>query len=169
MKDFELLSRKENLGFYRSAEITNAFIIDNKEKDIYNFFTICVMEDREPISTNKKVLSTKPIKINNRFSFGCYQFQKDIKSSELDFEKILSNKHTGIIDIGEGSLKVGLLKLIPKQFVPQNSSKDVSLNRVLKNNFKNGSYLLEFFDVSKPLNKLLNEKEIKKHVKYCLK
>ena len=53
------------------------------------------------------------------------------------------------IDMGDGVLKIGHLEEVPPIFVQQNSTVEISLNKVLKNNFRNGSYLIEFFDIEK--------------------
>jgi hypothetical protein len=61
------------------------------------------------------------------------------------------------VDIGEGILKTGNLEAVPKFFVQQNSTTEILLNKVLKNNFKNGSYILELFDVDKAVTTTLKE------------
>jgi len=49
----------------------------------------------------------------------------------------------------EDDLIIGNLKPLPKQFIPTDSTVIIPLNSVLKNNFYNGSYILEFFDQEK--------------------
>ncbi|MFV8104482.1 hypothetical protein ACNQ23_27275, partial [Enterobacter cloacae complex sp.6730515] len=51
--------------------------------------------------------------------------------------------------IGASALKVGRLTAIPPQFVPSDTFQTHAWNGVLKNNFFDGSHVLELFDREK--------------------
>ena len=163
MLDFKLLLEKGNLGYYTSCEMTHAFIIDKKNGNkCYNFYTIFVMEERNIKDNQKKFLTDKPIRISDRFSLGCYQYQISLEEVEESYRKIKNTSNQNSINIGVGDLCIGKIEEIVKQFVPQDSTETISFNKVLKNNFDNGSYILEFFEVMKPLKSLMTEVEYKK-------
>ncbi len=159
MDNFDLLIAQGNLGFYNTCEVTNAFVIDRNTDVIYNYFTIFVFEERDTISYQAVNLAKRLIKISDRFSLGCCQFQIPLDQARAIYNNFKDSKDT--IDIGKGNISIGHLKRVPKQFVPQNSSTEILINQVIKNNFKNGSYLLEYFDVDKPLERLMTKNEYK--------
>ena len=66
------------------------------------------------------------------------------------------------IDIGDGDLQVGHLEGITKVFIQQDSTIEILLNKILKNNFRNGSYVLEFFDIDKTVLKIWTPRELEK-------
>lgn len=62
---------------------------------------------------------------------------------------------------GQPALQVGELVAVPAKFCPSDSSTEVPLNGVLKNNFWSGSYVIELKDDSKAaLNELVNQEEL---------
>ena len=53
--------------------------------------------------------------------------------------------------------RVGKMRPLERRFVPANLLNKIALNRVIKNNFFNGSYILELFDITKEYVKPLFE------------
>lgn len=79
-------------------------------------------------------------------SWGIQRRIVDIAIVEKLYNKLLNDNTFNIDNI----LDVGSLKLLPEQYIqPHDSFNRPSLNYILKNNFKYGSYVLEFFDESK--------------------
>lgn len=66
------------------------------------------------------------------------------------------------MDIGDGCLQIGRFEMVPKTFIPQNSKVEITMNKGLKNNFQNGSYILEFFDAEERVKNLFSKKELRK-------
>lgn len=138
------------LGYYNCCEVTEivGFGPDNQP---VNLFSIVVLEERQEVPDKKpSFLNPKPIKIKklNGWSFG-------ISSYFINQEELVSA--LGNFKEGNGWRLSGQLlltgNLLPTRplFVPPDASKDSPLNRVLKNNFWNGSYVFELFDSEKGL------------------
>jgi hypothetical protein len=146
-KDFKLLIGEGNLGFYSSCEITTIFLFDKIIKKARNFFTIAVFEEKEFTGTNHSLYLTKKlIPINQRYKIGIMRYHMSIKDVEKAFAALLEgNKWSYQGD----ELLIGKLTPLPKQFIPRDEIKSVPLNSILKNNFFNGSYIIEFFDEGK--------------------
>ena len=67
-------------------------------------------------------------------------------------------------------LIIGNLKPLPKQFIPTDSTVIIPLNSVLKNNFYNGSYILEFFDQEKEeLRDVLESEKLLDKICTCIR
>ena len=146
-RDFDLLIEKGNLGFYNSCEITTIFLYDNTIKKAKNFYTIVVFQEREKsISNEKPFITNKPINIDKQYRLGIIRYQRTIEELEKDFIVLLRENKWAY---DENDLIIGNLKPLPKQFIPKDGTETVPLNSVLKNNFYNGSYVLEFFDQEK--------------------
>lgn len=146
-RDFDLLIEKGNLGFYNSCEITTIFLYDSTIKKAKNFYTIVVFEEREKsISNEKPFITNKPINIDKQYRLGIIRYQRTIEELEKDFIVLLRENKWAY---DESDLIIGNLKPLPKQFIPKDGTETVPLNSVLKNNFFNGSYVLEFFDQEK--------------------
>lgn len=146
-RDFDLLIEKGNLGFYNSCEITTIFLYDKTIKKAKNFYTIVVFEEREKsISNEKPFITNKPINIDKQYRLGIIRYQRTMEELEKDFIVLLRENKWAY---DENNLIIGNLKPLPKQFIPKDGTETVPLNSVLKNNFYNGSYVLEFFDQEK--------------------
>jgi hypothetical protein len=48
LKEYNLLRKKGNLGFYKKAEITTIFAINKKHNTPRNLYTIIVFEEASP-------------------------------------------------------------------------------------------------------------------------
>lgn len=153
----------QSLGFYNCCEITTIFLKCKEEKIPYNLFTIFVLDERAVIRKEKKYLTSKLEAISDKHSIGISQRVMSLNEIKRYYDILHESiEAKECIDIGDGTLKIGRLEEVPPMFVQQNSTKEVALNKVLKNNFRNGSYLIEFFDVEKPFLKLLRKMDIKK-------
>lgn len=170
-KDFDLLIEEGNLGFYNSCEITTIFLYDNIINKAKNFYTIAVFEERNKVFDSKTPYITKGlINIDKRYKLGVMKYQKTIEELEENFNILLRDNEWSY---DKKNLIIGNLKALPKQFIPMDGTEIVPLNSILKNNFYNGSYILEFFDQEKQKLKEILESEklldkICKHIREIL-
>ena len=145
MTDFDTLTTNGIIAFYESCEITELFLIRKKDNAIFNFFTLVVFEEKPFKKLNEKFLTDKPIKVNDEYALGMKRFQLSMVQAEEIFRVLkIENKWN---TISSESSQFPKLKYLPKQFIP--ALDENRLNKILKNNFHNGSYILEFFDEEK--------------------
>lgn len=156
--EFDLLIQQGNLGFYTSCEVTHVIVFDKETKLAYNYYTVFVFEERGQRNPESKYQTEKPLSLSKRFSLSIMQYQSEIVDAKQNYEELIAASAT--CDIGNGKLNIGGFKKLSKQFIPHDSTKTIPLNKGLKNNFKNGSYILELFDMQKPLAILLSKKEL---------
>ncbi len=146
--EYKVLSEHGNLGFYKSCEVTTIFLLDKLSKDVYNYFSLFVFEERE-IETNKvKYLTDKLLTVSDEYRMGICKYQLSMDDVYNNFTQITNSE---VLSNISGKLQIGQLDLVNKQFVPPDGTEEVNLNKCLKNNFINGSYIYEFFDIEKKL------------------
>ncbi|MFW5794884.1 MAG: VPA1262 family N-terminal domain-containing protein, partial [Bacillota bacterium] len=101
------------------------------------------------------------ISINDNYSLGIQREYNNLAEIDNKFKELFEeNKWSD----NEDQLDIAELMPVSKQFVRSDGSKLIPLNSVLKNNFYNGSYILEFFDQEKDIldSVFNNEKEFEK-------
>jgi hypothetical protein len=143
------LTAPDVLGFYTHVEATTVFAVAPGQAVPLNMFSILVAEERPfDAAVEPQYLNPKPIHLPSikDWFFGVRRFLIPIGELSPVFERLCHSKEWQIS--GE-VLQVGELVPIPPQFVPPDSTGAVPLNRVLKNNFLNGSYVLEWADPKK--------------------
>ena len=155
-KEYNLLTFQGKLAFYNVVDIYCVFyFFPNDSKKFYNLFSLVYFHEGQNdynISTAdhcpmKHLLtcnfSGKEIKIGlKKTTVSLHTFQ----SWFYEYLKIDSDWINWNLN---GSLNTNSLKFTPKFFVPPNGTYVSPLNDNLKNNFFNGSYLLEQFDEEK--------------------
>lgn len=157
--EYNLLSGFGNLGFYKSCEVTTIFLLDKISKQVFNYFSIFVFEEKELETDKIKYLTDKLLTISDEYRVGICRYYLSMEQAFDNFNQIRNSK---VLSNISGELKIGNLKLINKQFVPPNGTKEVNLNKCLKNNFINGSYIYEFFNVEKGFLSRLTKKQKEK-------
>ncbi len=165
MDELKLLLEDGNIGFYRSCEAVQFFLCNVKDDTVFNLYTIYVFEDYECIDAEAEYIG-KRIKVDKNYFVGAIKKRISIDDAVSVYQALLHNqcsKSTVSIDFKiKGTCSIGVIKKRLKQFVPPNqNSSDIPLNRVLKKNFYNGSYVLEFFDVEKKWLSTSNNEKIK--------
>lgn len=160
--EFTRLLHCKSLGFYNCCEITTFFLCDKDSKEAYHFFSICVFEERFHWKDTVENMMPKLAVVTDKVSLGGRRRVVGLDSGEAVYDALCAALSGGNVDIGDGELKIGRLEWVPKVFVPKNSTKEPIINKILKNNFQNGSYILKFFDVEKPCKELLGKKGLKK-------
>jgi len=137
------------LGFATHFEATEVFATVAGQSLPLNVFSIFVAEERlHEGSGAPQYLTPQPIRLKSLdgWSFGIKRYLKPIAELLPHF-------------VGAGDfrnwrpsgmpLRMGELASVPMQFVPPDSVNVVPLNHVLKNNFWNGTHVLEWADPNK--------------------
>ena len=158
LREFQFLSQCKSLGFYNCGELTTVFLYQKAEKTSYHYFTICVLEERVRPEAVTEYITPALIALSGNVSMGIKRRVCPLDEIAQIVAVLSQAEGESVIDIGDGALATGKLEAVPKRFIPQNSTKEIALNRILKNNFRNGSYVLEFFDVEKKSLQILDKK-----------
>lgn len=149
LEDFDLLMKLGVIGLFDHFEIVEIVRYQDGNATPVNVMTIAVALEN---GTGQKTVKLNQARIRlgaaKDYSFGV--FKSTVSADAL--REALQNYFTTRSWSPNGvPISVGSLEPIAKQFVPPTGSTDVSLNRVLKNNFFTGSYVLELFDVRKQM------------------
>ena len=136
------------IGFYRSVEVTEVFGVQGQV--FTNFLTLAVAEPTEaPAEVDWKsiLLNQKWLKLRGTdWHVGIAQYRLSL---DAFLEKVSEFDATGRWKPTPFELQTGTLAAVPPQFVPADGFKNHPWNGVLKNNFFEGSHVLELFDTSK--------------------
>ena len=161
LREYDQLISSKSLGNYNCCEMISVFLWNRKERSAANIYTIFSFEERafvEEIAENVGSIE----QITGKYSIGVQKKVFEVSKVRSIFEMLCTDREKRVIDIGDGDLQVGHLEAVPKVFIQQDSTVEEVLNKVLKNNFKNGSYILEFFDVDKTVLNIWTTKQFKK-------
>lgn len=145
------------IGNYSSFEVTEIFGFHrDTPKKITNFLSLLVAEPSSPPKeqpAKPALLTEKPIELRGTpWKFGVARYRV---STEQVLNALQYFRTTGEWKPGTSVLKVGALTPLPPQFVPADTANPHPWNGVLKNNFWEGSHILELFDTQKPDVKFL--------------
>lgn len=144
---FEFLLNESNIGIYNKCEVIEIFGIRKDFKTPFNIFTLVIFQNTKKENI-KEYLFNKLQKFQGLkdISWGIQRQIVDINIVEKLYTNLSNNN---IFQIDE-KLEVGFLKLLPEQYIQaEDWFNKPPLNHILKNNFKYGSYILEFFDEDK--------------------
>lgn len=147
LSDFDLLVEAGVVGLFDHFELIEVTRYADGNPEPTNVFTIAVaLENGEEKPTEK--LNDERIRLTEikDFSFGVFRSVLSVDALRKALQSYLT---TQIWRPGNVHVSVEKLEPVVKRFVPADASTEVPLNRVLKNNFFNGSYILELFDVGK--------------------
>jgi len=135
------------VGTYTHFEATEVFAFEGGSKRALNVFTILVAEDRQNQTLKKYLGERINLKSLPGWTFGIQRYTRPIADLPLLLDEMV---RTGIWSASGDQLQVGKLREVPQQFIPPDSTTEVAWNKVLKNNFWNGSHVFEWSDVEKP-------------------
>jgi hypothetical protein len=154
LRELERLIAPEVLGFYTHFEATVIFGFPPGQREPVNVFTILVAEERPSDATeephylnDERRIVLKSLK---DWSFGVQRYLKPIAELVPAFDVL---RETKAWRASGHALRVGDLNAIPTQFVAPDFASGVPWNRVLKNNFWNGSHVFEWADSEKTVLK----------------
>ena len=156
----DFLLNQANIGIYNKCEVIEIFGFNKEKKEAFNIYTLIVFENTKQI-TIEGMMSEKlyPFQGYKNISWGIKRRIVDIKTVLKLYEELLEKNKYQI----DKPFNVGKMKLLQEQYVPtvEDMHNEIQLNYILKNNFHNGSYILEFFDEDKGSNQfLLDNREL---------
>src|SRR3990167_3849851 len=149
------------IGLYRSVEITE--ILGFRNQEIINFLTLAVAESAEFISSGTMDDDPKPTFLNaNRAKLSGTDWKIGVAQRRISIQSFLGKIEalgaTGKWNPFSVEVITGTLAAVPPQFVPADAMTHHPWNGILKNNFFEGSHVLELFDTTKQhLRFLLDE------------
>jgi len=141
------------IGTYRSFEVTEIIGFHDKGPAT-NFLSLLVAEPTLPAETpSNPFINERPIRLpSTKWQFGIAQYR--VGPDHLS-QALRHLQSTGEWKLTSTPLKVGKLTAVPPQFVPADSHRPHPWNGVLKNNFFDGSHVLELFDGEKTDHRFL--------------
>jgi len=153
VQELQRLTAQGVLGLYRSFEVTEILGFQQgqpRSQPPTNILTLAVAEPTHAPEDipERPFLNRQPIALRGTtWNIGVARYRLPLQG--------LADATTRFSQIGEwragrAALQVGTLAAVAPQFVPVNSHKEHPWNSVLKNNFWEGSHVLELFDTSKP-------------------
>jgi hypothetical protein len=150
MASLTALLERGVIGTYTHFEVTEIFALRKDHDQPINIFSILVAEDRQgELIPELSYLTPKPFSLKKALSdwkFGIIRYVRPI----ADLTAVLASMtETGELSASGKVLRVGTLHEGAPQFVPPDSMAPVPWNRVLKNNFWNGSHVFEWSDREK--------------------
>ncbi|MCF6206233.1 MAG: hypothetical protein L3J47_04965, partial [Sulfurovum sp.] len=137
-----------NIGIYNKCEVIEVFGFNKEKKEAFNIFTLVVFEKTKQIEIQELLTDKLQVfKGQKNISWGIQRRIVNIDIAKKLHKELLEENKYQIDD----PLNIEQLKSMVEQYVPPRESmhKNIQLNNLLKNNFHNGSYILEFFDEDK--------------------
>lgn len=162
LHEFDELISCKSLGSYNCCEMVSIYLCQREKKMPDNVYTIFVFETRPNVEKSSERFLKKLKSITDTYSLGIQRKVLDVSEVRNIFELLCNSRDKKEVDIGDGRLETGYLEGVSKVFIQQDSTKEMLLNKVLKNNFMNGSYILEFFDCDKKIVNVLNTVQFRK-------
>lgn len=162
LREYDELISCKSLGDYNCCEMISIILWNKMRKSASNLYTIFTFEERMSVDEKTEYLFEKLERITDEYSVGIQRKVFEASKIRDIFKMICTSRENLSIDIGDGDLQVGHLEGVTKVFIQQDSTIEILLNKVLKNNFRNGSYVMEFFDIDKTVLKIWTPKELEK-------
>lgn len=148
---FELLE-PNIIGFHNQFEIITIFAIPkgNGKLEPFNVLTVIVAHEELTEELQKEnFLTPRLLNIQGLkdLSFGIVKYSIDLDETRALLMNFAQNNVWAANQ--KDLLFSNHLDLIPRIFVPPDATEIVPLNKILKNNFWNGSHVFEWFDTTK--------------------
>ncbi|TCN78580.1 hypothetical protein EDB62_10338 [Vibrio crassostreae] len=144
-QDLQALLIGQSLGEYNCVEVTEIFAITDKGVPPTNIFTLMVAESRESknlVLDEYAFVNDKPIKVSilKSWTIGIKTY---LVSVDKAIEMFATAESDNDWDSCGQKVKTSEYGYKKRTFTPPDSFETVPLNSVLKNNFNNGSYVVE--------------------------
>jgi hypothetical protein len=138
------------IGFYNLFEVTEIVAFRNGAKTPINVFTIAVAEERtQEVIEGYRFLSDRiELRSLKDWKFGIVRYSRPIAELEPAISDITSRQ---VWRASGNDLTISSMTPLPSKLVPSDGMSVVPLNRVLKNNFWDGSHVLEWADPKKEM------------------
>lgn len=145
--DFDFLAKSGVMGHFDHFELIEVIRYSDGKSEATNVLTLAIAVENGAARQTEK-LNDKRIRLSaaKGYFFGVFRSMLTADSLRQALQEYLTAK---MWNPGGMPISVGTLEPVAKQFVPPTGSIEVPLNRVLKNNFFSGSYVLELFDAGK--------------------
>lgn len=145
--DLQTLSQPGVIGFFTHFEVTEIVAFIGSERPI-NVLTVLVAEEREEDEVGGLQWLGGRISLSRLKSmkFGVCRYQRTVADVLSAVDQL---KAGGDWQLSGNPLRLGSTELMAPQFVPADSNQVVTLNKILKNNFWDGGYVVEIFDHTK--------------------
>lgn len=143
------LTERGTLGFYSHVEVTEIIASPPRSQQPINLLTLLVAEEHPTGQTDEKhFLNSSRIQISglHDWSFGICRYTLSLDRLVPAFEQLVTS---GVWNASGDELRQHASAARPPQFVPPDSLNRIPWNCVLKNNFWNGSYVIEWADTKK--------------------
>lgn len=142
------LTKSGVLGFYTHFEVTEVVAFRERGAPPLNVFSIFVAEDRSDVTVTSPEFLGPRIRLKQArdWTFGVFRYLRPISevlNALTFFQATMKWQPSGEL------LDVGPLVALPTQFVPADTTVIAPWNNVLKNNFWNGSHVIELADPDK--------------------
>ena len=148
--ELERLLEPGVIGFYESFDVVEIIGFKGKNKQPINGLSLLVAEAGEaPEGTASKpcFLNTERIEVKGtEWKFGVLRYRV---STQSVLDAVTRYASDGVWRLETSAISVGALTPIIPQFVHPDSYEPHPWNNVLKNNFWEGSHVLELFDTRK--------------------
>ncbi|EKN5112537.1 hypothetical protein DYG64_18775 [Yersinia enterocolitica] len=144
--EIDLLLTPGVLGFYDHIEVIEIFSL-SPEKEVGNILTLMIAEEFGPPPPLKEEFLTKElihISTMKKWGFGIKKYNLTLDELKKRLTLLCEKKSWG-----DNQKEILKLLQLDKKFVSPNSFELVPLNYILKNNYHNGSYIVEWFDQGK--------------------
>jgi len=149
LDEVERLTSPGLLGYYTHVEATEIVGFPENGQAPINLFTLLVAEEHlSAPSGNGHFLNPSRIQLPglHDWRFGIFRYMLPLDRLVPAFERLVT---TGVWDASGHALNHGADKAQPPQFAPPDGIQEIPWNRVLKNNFWSGSYIVEWADTKK--------------------
>ena len=145
LDDFDFLLKDGVVGFYKTCEIYQIFLLNTKTKRIINYYTLFCFCELE--LTDDHAIPCGITKLNETMKIGCQKQIVSIEKAKDCFSKI----QKGVLDYDEPITVPNDLYLLPKVLVSTQVIKNVFIKDIIKPNYWGDSYIIEFYDEGKSL------------------
>lgn len=142
--ELENLLQDGIVGFFTQFELVEILAYTPKSETPINIFTLAIAGD-DGLSVLKTGFLTERLSLRSLkgWNFGVH---RQVVSVPTLLDNLKNLKDNGKWQPASVLVSVGKFVPLPRQFVPPNSLNDIPYNRVLKNNFHNGSHVFELID-----------------------
>ena len=149
-QDLQSLLAGNLLGEYNCVEVTEIFAITGKSAQPTNIFTLLVAESREPqnlILDKWSLVNKKRIELSHlSWTIGIKTY---LVAVDKAIEMFVTAERDNVWDSCGEKVNTSEYGYKNRTFTPSDSTESVPLNSVLKNNFNNGSYVVELINKHK--------------------
>ncbi|GAB2521380.1 VPA1262 family N-terminal domain-containing protein [Lysobacter humi (ex Lee et al. 2017)] len=150
-QELQRLATPGILGRYTSFEVTELVLLKDKSGELSppaNVLTVIVGDRRDPGPPPgpARYACTPPPQLGSHWKFGVSRYRIPLHELSAALATLSSR---GVWKPGQFEIGVGALDPLAPIFVAPDGATSSPWNSILKNNFWNGSYVLELFDADK--------------------